>query len=1052
MGGNIQKEKKNETKKENQQLIDVKEKDLKQNANLGQSRWFYNTQYISWELYNTLSEDKRNKIFWTIFPLEISNEIERAYINRFPYEKTDKMIFFDFLQQKHVLICNKDGTFKHLGIVKRDIPNNISVIKKENHFNTNNDYLFFIDNKINPYQYHLLNNSAMLCYENIFSFFNCEIIEDNLIKEFLATTIICSQKLYNFLNVEYQEYIKTNFLKYKTNPFSLVTLKSMLLFDFKNDQMYLNYFLNEMEKKDFDIIIMNMFLEASSFGRQILEFSSNCSKKNVEYTTFYLCLLYILITKKDKTKKVSLWNDKEVMDEMVNNNITDVKNTQEKKDEKNTKERKDLDNVDDTKNNIITMENSNNDNNKICNSEEQGEIRTYIYFGVQQINKFYENDYFYNNNFLLTSKNKFNNIFDYDKESRNQYVEIEIRILKKNYVTNLHPLFNLDEFNIGDYSLYNEQNIIFAFNSVFKCINVDKKNKKVILEFIREATWNPLLYLTKDNKKLFGILEDGFKFLTEEQRRQVLIARVRNKDAKYIYGLYNLRELEIFDDAEPKTDIGVLTGHFANLKKLQCLTIVGNNMGNKDCASLSDGLKFLKELKILNLSFNCLTDDNISRITFSSNNKIEVLNLKSNSGTEISMEIFKNELMKLKQLKELNMLDNQLGNQGLNLLLQVFTTVMNLCILNLSNCNITNAGITIFAEFFKSNEKFLNKLEILNLISNPINDDSLSNLIYILKNLPNLKKFSLAQSQLSHNGYILIYNTLVKEINKKWRYDENGGWFTLVEKDLDEEKKFLEIIRQKETPVVFSCVKIPWLRKNRKKLENKIHFDFSNCNIKNNKFIVDFQKELTYFQNLKIINLSYNDSISYSGYEALCEGFKKLNNLSQLILSSNNISDKVMNYICNIFEHCKNLSIIDLSINIISSGGFSHFCQSLSKHKLKLSEMDFYKNKISDDGFKTFCDEANNDTFSNLQKLNLGHNELGNDSMKNFSSIFLKCINLEEVNFSNNNLTDEITLYFSPQLNELVDNIQKIDISNNKLSEAIRILFKETGLPLNINY
>jgi uncharacterized protein YjbI with pentapeptide repeats len=318
--------------------------------------------------------------------------------------------------------------------------------------------------------------------------------------------------------------------------------------------------------------------------------------------------------------------------------------------------------------------------------------------------------------------------------------------------------------------------------------------------------------------------------------------------------------------------------------------------------------------------------------------------------------------------------------------------------------------------------------------------------------LPNLKKFSLAQSQLSHNGYILIYNTLVKEINKKWRYDENGGWFTLVEKDLNEEKKFLEIIRQNETPVVFSCVKIPWLRKNRKKLENKIHFDFSNCNIRNNKFIIDFQKELTYFPNLKIINLSYNDSISYSGYEALCEGFKKLNNLSQLILSSNNISDKVMEYICNIFEQCKKLSVIDLSINIITSGGFSHFCQNLSKHKIKLSEMDFYKNKISDDGFKTFCDEANNDTFSNLQKLNLGHNELGNDSMKNFSSIFLKCINLEEVNFSNNNLTDEITLYFSPQLNELVDNIQKIDISNNKLSEAIRILFKETGLPLNINY
>ena len=71
-------------------------------ANLGSARWFYNTQYINWDLYKNLSEEeKRKKIFWIIFPLEISNEIERAYINKFPYEKSDKMIFLIYLQQEH---------------------------------------------------------------------------------------------------------------------------------------------------------------------------------------------------------------------------------------------------------------------------------------------------------------------------------------------------------------------------------------------------------------------------------------------------------------------------------------------------------------------------------------------------------------------------------------------------------------------------------------------------------------------------------------------------------------------------------------------------------------------------------------------------------------------------------------------------------------------------------------------------------------------------------------------------------------------------------------
>ena len=72
--------------------------------------------------------------------------------------------------------------------------------------------------------------------------------------------------------------------------------------------------------------------------------------------------------------------------------------------------------------------------------------------------------------------------------------------------------------------------------------------------------------------------------------------------------------------------------------------------------------------------------------------------------------------------------------------------------------------------------------------------------------------------------------------------------------------------------------------------------------------------------------------------------------------------------------------------------------------------------------------------------------------MKYFSSTFLKYINLVEVNFSNNNFTDEIALYFSNQLNDLVDNIQIIDITNNKLPDAIKNYFKEQGIPLNIIY
>ena len=1012
MGSSIQKNKSSDLKK-GSQLVGVKETDLKESPNLGEYRWFYNTQYVNWEIYNSLSKEVKNKtVFWNIFPLETSNEIERAYINRFPYEKFDKMIFFDFLQKKHVLVCNKEGSMSHLGIVKKDLPQNIKTIKKLNHFDTNY-YLLYLDNTLNPYQYNLLNNLALIYYENIFSFFNFEGSDDKLIKKFLSTTFLCSKKFFTFLNTDYQDYLKTNFLKFKATPFSLVTLQSMLLFDFQKEQIYINYFLNSMNENNFDVVIMNMFLEAGSFYKQILEFSAKCSKKNLEYTTFYLCLMFILKTQKEQKGK------------SINNNI-------------NNETRGNNNQIRDV-----------NENNNIENEEQKGNISTYYYLQNENKRKYYANNYYLTNNCLITSKNKFNNLFEKDIESKNKYIEIEIRIPKTNYKTNLHPLFNLHEFYLKKYSLYNEDNILFQSNCVFKCLNTTPN--KIIFELVLDATSNPFLYLLKDSKKRFGIYEEGFRFLTEEQKNQVLIARVRSKEAKSINELKNLRELEIFDDSEPKTDILTVSSFFISYKKLNCLSIVGNNMGNQDCFALSNGLKYLKELKNLNLAFNSLTDSNISKLYFTNNTKIEYLNLKSNSATELCMEHFRDELIKLKNLKELILLDNQFGDQGFKYLLQVFVDVKNIKILNLSNCNINNVGINYFSEFLKNSNNYMKKLEVLNFISNPFGDDCLNNLIYIIKNLPSLKKFSLAQTQITPNATYCIHQMLLKEKNPNWIFDDNGGWFTLIEKNIAEEKKFNIIIKENETPVKFHNINIKWLKSHKNKLQNKTCFDFTEANLKL-RSILDLVKELPNFPNLKILNFNFNDGINVQGYEALTNCFKKLTNITTLNFCNSNINDKSLECVCSCFDKCSNLAFINLSINNITSIGFSNFCVQVGKNKIILKEIDFFSNKINDDGFKIFCDEAKNNIFNFLHKLNLGKNQLGNESMRNFSTTFLSCINLTEVNFSYNNISDDSILYFCTLLNDLVDNIQIIDITNNKFSDAIKCFFTETRLPLNIRY
>ena len=65
-------------------------------------------------------------------------------------------------------------------------------------------------------------------------------------------------------------------------------------------------------------------------------------------------------------------------------------------------------------------------------------------------------------------------------------------------------------------------------------------------------------------------------------------------------------------------------------------------MRNKECAKLSDGLAYLKELRILNLSFNFLTDNGVLIFLFDIKNKIEVFNLKGNAITDAGFDSIKN--------------------------------------------------------------------------------------------------------------------------------------------------------------------------------------------------------------------------------------------------------------------------------------------------------------------------------------------------------------------------------------------------------------------------
>ena len=163
-------------------------------------------------------------------------------------------------------------------------------------------------------------------------------------------------------------------------------------------------------------------------------------------------------------------------------------------------------------------------------------------------------------------------------------------------------------------------------------------------------------------------------------------------------------------------------------------------MGNKECTKLSDALAYLKELRILNLSFNSLTDNNISKFAFDVNNKIEVLNLKGNTITDTGLNAVKNEFIKLKNLKEINLCDNQFGDKGFKILISIIKHLKKLKLIIIPNCGVTKVGLEYLADALTKETKsdLMQNLESINLVSNPFGDECENILIRIFSNLNNL--------------------------------------------------------------------------------------------------------------------------------------------------------------------------------------------------------------------------------------------------------------------------------------------------------------------------
>ncbi len=137
--------------------------------------------------------------------------------------------------------------------------------------------------------------------------------------------------------------------------------------------------------------------------------------------------------------------------------------------------------------------------------------------------------------------------------------------------------------------------------------------------------------------------------------------------------------------------------------------------------------------------------------------------------------------------------------------------------------------------------------------------------------------------------------------------------------------------------------------------------------------IVHFIKHL---DELTQLNLDAN-SITDQGVSHLCDALKDVNcKLTKLHLSNNSITDQGVSHLCDALKNanCK-LTNLDLVYNKITGQSMSHFGDALKSENCKLVELSLRNNNLTDQGVALLCD-ALKDGECNLTRLDLRNNSI----------------------------------------------------------------------------
>ena len=456
------------------------------------------------------------------------------------------------------------------------------------------------------------------------------------------------------------------------------------------------------------------------------------------------------------------------------------------------------------------------------------------------------------------------------------------------------------------------------------------------------------------------------------------------------------------------------------------LHLAGCGIDDTAASCLAEGLNYCKCLKVFNLSYNNIGDEGavaLAAVGLIHCIDLEILELSGNKiGCEGAVSLA-NSIKLYQKLRTLNLSLNRINDEGARALANVgLETSAHLEILNLS-CNfIGDEGALVLAKSVKLCDKSLQKIDLsLNRICNAgakavvnatkclvyLCNDSITNTNGILRDNVDFHTLTFSRCNFQDSSILCLLRFL-KKYSPNLKGECPGFWLCLA--------------------LGYCCLYSHGLGPVDHEVRHVCAFDISY-----NSISFDGAKTLScclkYFTHLKEFNISFNN-IGSQGAIVIANSFEHFAcYLNKLDMSNNNMGNEGIKALADALQYCPKLHALDISNNdtqdsaaMVALGGGLKHCH--------LEDLILSYNHIGCDGA---CSIAS--SFSQyLCKLHIKRCGIDVEGCKAIAKELHNCINLRELDISNNYMPQSCTVEFAEALKHCTK-LCKLDISYNDIGK-----------------